>query len=75
MTPERWKCAVTEALQRCPLLDTCLQQQKGLWKSERCYEINKRFYGDVDSWRMTWNRTHTHVNGQATDVLHGYWKL
>jgi hypothetical protein len=75
MMPERWKCAVREAPQRCPLQDICLQQRLGLWKPERRYEFNKLFYGDADSWRPTCNRTHSHVNGQATNVLHCYRKL
>jgi hypothetical protein len=41
MTHERWKCEVSEALQRCPLLDNgsidTFPQQR---KSEQCYEIN-----------------------------------
>jgi hypothetical protein len=58
-TPERRKCAVREALQRRQLLNngslgTYPRERIGLWKPKRYYEINTRFYGDVDSWRQTW---------------------
>jgi hypothetical protein len=48
MTPERRKCAVREALQRCPLLgngslSTFPRQRMSLWKPKRCYKINTRF--------------------------------
>jgi hypothetical protein len=48
MTPERLKCAVRQAPQRYPLLDNGSlgmfpQQQMGLWKPKRCYEINIHF--------------------------------
>jgi hypothetical protein len=62
MTPERRKCAVRKAPQRRPVLDNrslgAFQQERiDLWKPKRCYEINTRFYGDVDSWRPTWDGT------------------
>jgi hypothetical protein len=48
--PERRKCIIREALQIYSLLDngsqgTFPQQQIGLWKAKRCYEINTRFHG------------------------------
>jgi hypothetical protein len=48
MTPARRKCAVRETPQRRQLLDndsldTFPQQGIGLWKPERCYEINTLF--------------------------------
>jgi hypothetical protein len=80
MTPQRRRSAVRETQQRRPVLDngsldTCPQQLMGLWKPEPCYEINIRFYGDVDSRRPTWYGTRSRVNGQATNVLHGYQRL
>jgi hypothetical protein len=79
-TPERRNCAVREAPRRRQLLDdgsldTFPHQRIGLWKPERCYEINTRSYGDVDSWKPTRHRTLSRVNGQVTNALHGYRKL
>jgi hypothetical protein len=64
MTPERWKRAVREAPQKCPLLDngtpgTSPQQRVSPLKPDRCYEINTR----------------SRVNVQITNALHGYLKL
>jgi hypothetical protein len=42
------------------------------WKPERFCEINIRCHGDVDSWRLTSYRMCFHVNGQATNIFHGY---
>jgi hypothetical protein len=75
MTPERRKCAVREALQRRPLLDNGSLDTRPQQRAKRCYEINIRFYGDVDSWRSIWYGTRSRVNGQATNVLHGYRRL
>jgi hypothetical protein len=65
--------------QNSPLLDngslgTFPQQWIGLWKPKCCYKINTQFYGDADSWRSTWYGMCFCVK-QATNVLHGYWRL
>jgi hypothetical protein len=62
ITAECRNCAIRKALHRCPLLGngwlgTFPHQRIGLWKPKRCYEINTRFYGDVDSWRLSWYGT------------------
>jgi hypothetical protein len=53
MTPENWNSSLLDngSLGRFP------QQPIGLWKPKRCYEINTRFHGDVDSWKLTFYGT------------------
>jgi hypothetical protein len=49
MTTESWNSSLIDN----GSLGTFPQQRIGLWRPKRCYEINTRFYVDVDSWSPT----------------------